>query len=137
MRKLLSFFSLFNFKNKFQRQTQNTRLEEMRRLLYLNGTSARDNGIQIAEHNANREIKGWSDIAYAFLLGYAQKHKEFMIEDIRAASIGIVPTPPSNRAWGAIAVRASKDGFISRKGFKSVSNVKAHRTPATLWVVNK
>lgn len=109
----------------------------MRKLLYLNGTAARDNGINTAEDNANRSVRGWSDLAYAFLLGYAQKHKEFMIEDIRAASIGTVPTPPSNRAWGAIAVRASKDGFISRKGFKSVSNVKAHRTPATLWVVNK
>lgn len=134
------FLSLFGYSkpiNTTEVKKERLTLKEMQNLLYLNGTAARDNGIKQAEENANRKNKGWTDLAYGFLLGYAQSHDEFMIEEIRAASIGSVPEPPSNRAWGTIAVRAAKDGFITRKGFKSVSNVKAHRTPATLWSVNK
>lgn len=104
---------------------------------YLKGIIARDNGIQQAEDSANNANKGWSDLAYGFLLGYLKTHNEFMIEEIRNASVGLVPEPPSNRAWGAIAVRAARNGIITRKGFKNVTNVKAHRTPATLWNVNK
>lgn len=134
---LLSLIGLLNVPGKPANETQNARLKEMQNMLYLNGINARDNGIKNAEDNANRKHRGWSDLAYGFLLGYAQTHSEFMIEDIRVASIGSVPIPPSNRAWGSVAVRAAKDGFITRKAFKSVSNVKAHRTPATLWSVNK
>ena len=96
---------------------------------------ARDNGIQQSLDSANSVIKNWSDIAYGFLLGYADSHKEFMIEDIRNASGGFVPEPPSKRAWGGIAVRAVKNNIIQRKGFQSVKNIKAHKTPATLWEV--
>jgi hypothetical protein len=99
------------------------------------GEIARDKGIQQSLDSANAVVKNWSDIAYGFLLGYADSHKEFMIEDMRNASVGFVPEPPSKRAWGGIAVRAAKVGVIRRKGFQSVKNVKAHRTPATLWEV--
>lgn len=96
---------------------------------------ARDEGIQKAIDSANREVKNWSDVAYGYLLGYIRNHNEFMIEDIRVSSEGLVPEPPSKRAWGGIAVKAAKNGFIKRKGFQSVKNVKAHKTPATLWEV--
>lgn len=96
---------------------------------------ARDNGIQQSLDSANSAVKNWSDIAYGFLLGYADSHTEFMIEDMRNASVGFVPEPPSKRAWGGIAVRASKNKIIKRKGFQNVKNVKAHCTPATLWEV--
>lgn len=99
------------------------------------GQIARDNGIQQSLDSANSKVKNWSDIAYGFLLGYARSHSEFMIEDMRMASVGLVPEPPSNRAWGGIAVRAAKNNIIKRKGFQNVKNVKAHRTPATLWEV--
>lgn len=131
--KILKYFNLL-FASK--RKKQLLAIKQMQNMLYLNGTTARDNGIKQAEDNANRKNKGWSNLAYAFLLTYIQTHDEFLIEDIRASSIGIIPEPPSNRAWGSIALRAAKDGFITRKGFKSVSNVKAHRTPATLWTIN-
>lgn len=102
---------------------------------YSESQIARDIGIQKSIDSANNSTKNWSDIAYGFLLGYARSHKEFMIEDLRASSIGFVPEPPSNRAWGGIAVRAVKNGIIKRKRFQNVKNVKAHRTPATLWEV--
>jgi hypothetical protein len=99
------------------------------------GEIARDKGIQQSLDSANTVVKNWSDIAYGFLLGYADSHKEFMVEDMRNASVGFVPEPPSKRAWGGIAVRAAKNGIIRRKCFQNVKNVKAHRTPATLWEV--
>ena len=99
------------------------------------GEIARNNGMQQSIDSANSVIKNWSDIAYVFLLDYADSHDVFMIEDLRIASVGLVPEPPSNRAWGGIAIRAAKNGIIRRRGFQSVKNVKAHATPATLWEV--
>jgi hypothetical protein len=99
------------------------------------GQIARDNGIQKSLDSANSVVKNWSDIAYGFLLGYADSHKEFMIEEVRNASVGFVPEPPSKRAWGGIAVRAAKNDIIKRRGFRNVKNAKAHCTPATLWEV--
>jgi hypothetical protein len=92
-------------------------------------------GIKKAVTHANVEVHGWSDQAYNYLLDYSKKHKEFMVEDVREASKGIIPIPPSTRAWGGVVVRASRAGIIERKGFKNVKNVKAHCTPATLWRV--
>jgi len=99
------------------------------------GQIARDKGIAQSLDSANGAVKNWSDIAYGFLLGYADSHKVFMIEELRNASVGFVPEPPSKRAWGGIAVRASKTGIIERIGFQNVKNAKAHCTPATLWKV--
>ena len=90
-------------------------------------------GIKKAVVHANVEVHGWSDLAYNYLLDYSKKHKEFMVEDVREASKGIIPTPPSTRAWGGVVVRASRAGVIRRKGFQNVKNAKAHCTPATLW----
>lgn len=99
------------------------------------GRELRDLGIKKAIYNAN-ENYNWSELAYKFLVLYTKSNKEFMAEQVRRASIGIVPLPPSNRAWGAIFVQASKSKIIKRIGYKEVTNPKAHRTPATLWAVN-
>lgn len=92
-------------------------------------------GIKRAIEHANAEVRGWSDLAYNYLLEYSKTHKEFMVEDVREASKGFVPVPTSSRAWGGVVVRASKAGVIKRKGFQNVKNTKAHCTPATLWEV--
>lgn len=98
------------------------------------GQELRDLGIKKALDNANK-VFDWAELAYKFLLIYTKSNKEFMAEEVRAASIGIVPEPPSNRAWGGVFVHASKSKLIKRIGYKQVTNPKAHRTPATLWEV--
>lgn len=99
------------------------------------GTELRDNGMKQATDHANRVIPAWSTLAYHFLLNYIKTVPGFMTEDVRRASAGQVPEPPSNRAWGSIVVRAKKAGVIIPDGFRSVTNPKAHATPATYWRV--
>ena len=101
-----------------------------------NGSQLRDKGIKKAVDNANDTHEKWSDKAYKFLVGYIKSHQEFMTEDLRLDSEKEIPKPPSNRAWGGIILRAVRAGLIHRVGFSNVKNVKAHRTPATVWRVN-
>ena len=103
------------------------------------GQKLRDKGIQQAVDHANIETENWSENAYRFLLEYIKTkiNGRFMAEDAREASAGIVPEPPSKRAWGGIIVRAVRSGKIKRAGFMTVKNEKAHCTPATLWEIIK
>lgn len=89
--------------------------------------------MQRALDSANEKVPSWSDRAFAFLLEFITRNDEFLAEDVRNEAKGIVPDPPSKRAWGGVIVRAKKEGYIVSIGFKQVSNPKAHRTPATLW----
>ena len=102
-----------------------------------NGSQLRDKGIKQAINNANDTHEKWSEKAYKFLTNWIKTRYEFMTEDVRIASEKEIPKPPSNRAWGGIILRASKAGLINRVGFSNVKNVKAHRTPATVWRVNE
>jgi hypothetical protein len=99
------------------------------------GEHNRDIGMQQALDNANRVEETWSEKAYSFLLSYIKNNKTFMTEEVRIASEEYFAPPPSNRAWGAIIVKAVKNGLISRIGYKSVTNPKAHCTPAAVWQV--
>ncbi len=92
-------------------------------------------GINKAMDNANNENDMWSAKAYNFLLHYIRNNsKPFLAEDVRKLSEGIVPQPPSARAWGGIMVMAKNNNMIESVGYKKVSNPKAHGTPATLWI---
>ena len=93
----------------------------------------RNKGIEQALNHANEVHSEWSVKAYNFLLKFIQNNDEFMTEQVREASKDEVPEPPSKKAWGGIVVRAKKQGLIQSIGFRSVSNIKAHATPATLW----
>ena len=99
------------------------------------GQQLRDIAIFQSMENADKQNYKWTYYAYQFLLNYIKSNKEFMAEDVRIASGGIVPEPPNKRAWGGIFVKAVKSGLIKRKGFMNVKNAKAHCTPATLWEV--
>lgn len=101
------------------------------------GEKLRDLGIKQSLENAEDKFENWGLLAYSFLLLYIKENDTFMAEDVRAASEGIIPDPPSKRAWGGIFVKAKKNKIIKSIGFSSVKNPKAHRTPATLWAANK
>lgn len=107
----------------------------MQQLDLFKSIQLRDKGIEQAIDNAEATHDNWGDLAYSFLIGYAMLHTQFMAEDVRVSSIGIVPEPPSKRAWGGVFVRAKKSGLIKSVGFGCVKNPKAHRTPATVWEV--
>ena len=99
------------------------------------GKQLADIGMNQALDNADRKVENWSEIAYQFLLEYIKFHSEFMIEDVRIASIGIVPDPPSGRAWGGIVVRAKNQKLIINVGLRRKVKPDAHMTPAALWRV--
>lgn len=99
------------------------------------GELFRDQGISKALYSANRLHTDWTERAYLYLKFYIQTHREFMTEELREASYGIIPLPPSARAWGGVVLRAAKDGLIYNAGYRKVKNEKAHCTPATLWKV--
>jgi len=99
------------------------------------GKELRDLGIKKALDNAENKNEGWGNSAYLFLLEYMKTNKEFMAEEVRVSSFGIVEPPPNNRAWGAIFVRAKKNKLIKSIGFRSVKNPKAHAAPCNLWAV--
>jgi len=99
------------------------------------GQQLRDEGIKRATDSAERRHESWPEIAYQFLQGYIRRNRRFMTEQVREASEGYVPEPPSTRAWGGVVVRAARRGLIRKVGFANVSNPTAHCTPATVWEV--
>lgn len=103
----------------------------MIQLSLLDAIESRNAGIKTAVDHADHKIKSWQDRAYSFLLAYSKPC--FQVEEVRQAAEGIVPEAPNARAWGGIILRAAKAGKVERIGFKNTSNVKAHRTPASVW----
>lgn len=96
------------------------------------GELFRDEGMKRSSERAELIHDGWNEKAFHLLRRFP--NAEFMAEDVRAyAEDKGLPKPPSARAWGAVIVRAKKEGIIRAIGFRSVKNPKAHRTPATLW----
>lgn len=100
--------------------------------------SERDAGIEQAESHANQVDPGWSDRAFQmlkdWLRGWAPGFR-FTIEEFRqVAQIRGLPEPPSNRAFGGLAVRAKKQGLIKSNGTVKVKNPKAHCCFASQWI---
>jgi hypothetical protein len=93
----------------------------------------RDRGIQQAVEHAEEITPNWKELALSFLETYAHSHFNFAGEDIRAAAEGIVPTPPSLRAWGSVIKTAAMRGWIIQIGFHKCDNPKAHRANAARW----
>jgi hypothetical protein len=89
--------------------------------------------IQRGVDHADKVHGNWSDQAYEFLKGYAEINPVFMVEDVRNASQGIVPEPPSKKAWGGVIRKAAHNGIVFKAGYRTVKNVKAHHTPASVW----
>lgn len=94
----------------------------------------RDDGMKRAERHAGN---AWSEAAYGYLMRFIAcipPDRRFMTEQVRqfAYHHGL-SAPPSERAWGAVTIRAVKDGKIVQCGFGKVSNDKAHCANAAIW----
>lgn len=105
------------------------------------GKDLRDKGIKKAVDHADQVHGEWQSKAWVMFEIYLEAVigalDEFMIEDFRKWSREQVPIPlpdpPSNRAFGSIAVRAQKAGLIHAIGFRSVKNARAHCAPCRVW----
>lgn len=95
--------------------------------------AARDAGIQTAVDHADTVVPRWSELAYAFLESYLP-HVEFLTsEDARKAAAGIVPDPPSLRAWGGPFAKAARNGLVQREGYDRARDPKVHMNVVTVW----
>jgi len=98
------------------------------------GVLLKERGMKKAVDHANVVHDGWSALAHSFLVDFVRIHEgEFMAEDVREKSRGIVPAPPSSRAWGSIIRSAAMSGIIRKVGIKTVKNPTAHRANASVW----
>lgn len=100
------------------------------------GEIARDAAMSAAEDHANRVHGDWSARAYLMVTKYIRRGGLFMAEDVRAWAEGEgLPPPPDPRAWGAVIMRAAKEGLIKRIGYEPSRNRQAHLRPTAVWQV--
>lgn len=104
------------------------------------GQQLRDAGMQMAVDHADAVNEGWSIKAYNLFVAWIKnkgRGRQFKTEDFRVyLKLGeLLPNPPSERAYGSIALKAAKAGLIKKVGYATVVNPKAHGTPCTLWEV--
>jgi hypothetical protein len=94
--------------------------------------AARDRGMTQAIEHAERIDDTFGERAYAWIVSYAQTHRQFISEQCTAAAAaaGIV-SPADDRAWGAPFHRAARAGVIRKIGF-GVSQ-RRHLSPTPLW----
>lgn len=97
------------------------------------GEILRDKGIRRAVEHANDVHDAWQSRALDFLYLYAMTHEKFSGEMVRLEAKGIIPDPPSLRAWGFVMQNGAKRGWIRQVGYVQVDNPKAHKANAALW----
>ena len=104
----------------------------------LTAISEKERGIEKAENTADAIDPMWRENAFKLLKEFLSVNPgEFMVEDLRAyAAMKNFVAPASNRVWGSIVLRASREGLIKNIGYGVTKNKKAHRTPASIWIKN-
>jgi len=93
------------------------------------------NGAEQAKDHANAELPGWEESAYAFFVQYANlTRSNFMTEDVVEAAKSIPHlAAPDNRAWGAIARKASFNKVVESVGLGYSHKGKGNAAPRTVW----
>lgn len=91
-------------------------------------------GMQLALEHAEAEQPAWGEIAYRYLLRFAERNYEFQSEDVSdAANVDeSFPKPPTDRAWGSVYRRASKAGVIRQCG--TAKSRRRHASICPRWV---
>lgn len=85
-------------------------------------------GHNMAKKAADHAGGEWVDQALDQFLRYARSHSEFTTEQARLS--GSIKKPPTDKAWGQIALRARRQGAIVAAGAVKVAG---GRMVATLW----
>jgi hypothetical protein len=93
-------------------------------------------GMNRAADHAERKEEGWKNRAFAFFCEFAnQAAGEFMVCDvIYAAEDHANLATPDPRAWGHVAHRARKKGFVRQCGYSNRTSGKAHASPRAMWM---
>ncbi|MRR49352.1 MAG: hypothetical protein EG825_00310 [Rhodocyclaceae bacterium] len=94
-------------------------------------TVARDIGMAAAVGHADRVSAGWSEEAYAALCRYAAQAKQFTSYDFRSAVRGLIESPPTDKAYGAVFLKAARAGVIRRVGY--AQHPERHCSPTPVW----
>lgn len=89
-------------------------------------------GHAMAKQAADHAGAQWTAAAYEAFMRFARHHHEFTTEQVRL-SAGHIEKPPTDKAWGQIAIKARRAGLV-----KAAGNVKVAggRMVATLWHSN-
>jgi hypothetical protein len=101
--------------------------------LLIEAQRMRDEGMRLALEHAELIEDHWGEIAYAFLVAYAQRTSLFISEDVSDASKAdtAFPQPPTDRAWGSIYKRAIRAGIIVQAG--AGRSRRRHASICPLW----
>lgn len=98
------------------------------------GKELKEKGIKKATDHAELVHDGWNKTAdYFFKYFVTHSKNPFKMEDFREWVKGMLPSPPSLRAFGGVTVRAVRAGLIEKVGYAQVTNAKAHRANCSLW----
>lgn len=97
--------------------------------------AAGERGMTLAAEKANRQVDGWTTIAYDFLKSYAAREQQFTGFIVVAASKldKTFPQPEKgDKAWGVVFRRALNEGLIFKTG-RRVPHPKRHGCPADVY----
>jgi len=93
------------------------------------------NGIERAAAGAEAHYAGWCEAAGMWLAMYTNRHHgEFMSDDVASFAYAHgLPYPRDGRAWGAVMLKAQKDGLIEKVAVMAVKKPCAHCRPGNVW----
>jgi hypothetical protein len=89
-------------------------------------------GHAMAELAGDNAGEDWKEDALAAFISHARAHKFFTTEEVRLTNPDL-PLPPDNRAWGAVARRAAKDGIVESVGWTRAKSRTVHGMVVTQW----
>lgn len=94
-----------------------------------------DTGMLVAASHANRTSAEWSSEAEILFKLHARFHPEgFMTEDVRVWAVKLgFDEPPDNRAWGYVAKKLARQGYIEAIGYGKQRSATCHGSPKTIW----
>lgn len=95
------------------------------------------NGMEAAKDHANAQINGWDKMAFDYFCSFARNcGRKFLTEEVvSAASTESNLATPDTRAWGAIAMKAKRNGIVASDGIAYSSRLgRGHSAPRTIWV---